>query len=753
MSRHLIKDGKYVVPVQQLEEVIIPVFGYIKSVNHGNKSCVLYDIESQTNYTCTFEGFLPLSEMDAIAGLISQLGRTYKFVKKPLVKISVDRDTIIKSICKSLKFQIKMGVAEKLYDALLIVAEGDSVDEFLDNLAIDLHEKQVENFSILPNYLNESQVMRVLKWWYKSRTLRKLYLLGLNNKEIRASEMIMGLTPTRIYDYCLVDPFKIIPIPIDKCKSIYDILGSSYDEGQVYRATIVRKIYYNTVEKAWTGTPSRYLLDQFKDINKQLMEKLKEEYKVVGDLYTLYLDFYYKVEVTIAEVFTGLTKKNKDKRAITVEYSLDFLTDEQKFAIHNALISDFSIISGGPGTGKTLCIVDIVANLERLKIPYAVAAFTGKAVAKLKEVLRKGTPATLHMMISRKDQILPFKFLIIDEASMVTTELMYFFCKAFGCDFQIVLVGDVDQLQPISYGNMFSELIASKAIQPVYLTKNHRSALPGSENNDLLYNIQLLVKTYYLMKNKDPGEFIENPEFKVGNNFFKMEGDMHSLLEIVTYLSDQAIKSDNIMIICPYVKYQDEINRGCQKIFNEGTTFVVCPRGTKWCIGDKVKVISNVYHLNLMNGDMGSITDVNPNPGASGFPEIMVEFKSGQSCKFDVTYDPDGTENTVEMGSVTDNYVISNNPTLSLITLGYATTVHSAQGDEREFCLIYLPREDKVSSSFINFNLLYTAITRAKKMCFIIGDIQAFDLQCTVPPPYRVDNLAKRIQIMMGCDG
>ncbi len=761
MSNYLLKNGRYNRPTQQITEEIIPIFGIVKAVNFNTKNCTIFDIETQTNYSCGFDGFLPVAETDAIAGFVSKMGNSYKFVKKPLVKISTDKDTIINSICKGLKYQIKPTLGEKIYTALLIEAKGESVDDFLDELAINLQEKQIEDFSVLPDYLNEQQVLKLLRWWYKSRTLRKLYLLGLNNLEIKESEKVMGLSPSKIYDHCLVDPFKIIPIPIDKCKSIYDLIGRKYDDGQLYRAFIVRKLYDNVVNRAWIGTPSKYIIDQFKNIDKIMMEKLREEYAVHGEMHTLYLDFHYRVESTMAEVYANLIKKDRNNSTSSGSDSSNRIvplyfnpksTVEQKLAVERSLNDHLSIISGGPGTGKTTVISDVIINLEKLNIPYAVASFTGKAVARLKEVLKKSTPSTLHMMITHKDRVTPFKALIIDEVSMVTTELLFYFVKAFGADFRLILVGDVDQLQPISYGNMFSEVIKSGCVQPTYLTKNHRCDIEGMENNELLYNIQLLVNHYYRIKNKEPDEFIENIEFKTGNNFFKLEGNMDSLLGIVKYLADNAIKATDIMVISPYVKYLDEINRGCQKIFNSGTSFVVCPRATKWCIGDIVKVTSNVYQLNLMNGDSGIIVDVNPNPGASGYPEILVQFKSGQSCKFDVTYDPDGYDTKIEMGSVTDNYVVSNNPTLSLLTLGYATTVHSAQGDEKDFCLIYLAREDKVNTSFINFNLLYTAITRAGKMCFVIGDIQTFDLQCTASPPYRVDNLAERIKVLVGTE-
>lgn len=728
----------------QLQSQIINVIGYIRSVNINSRSCVIFDTNTQNNYTCTYEGFLPVSDTDTIFGYITKLGNNYIFVKKPLVRLSVDRDTIVKSIIKSLKFQINPRLAEKVYEHCLIEAKGDSVEEYLDNMAIDLHEKQIENFGPLPNLLMESQVTKLLRWWYKSRTLRKLYLLGLNNKEIKNAEIIMGMTPSKIYDQCMINPFLVVPIPIDKCKTIFDTLEVKYTEDQVYRATIVRKIFSNNVDKSWIGTPSKYLLDQFRDINTDVMNKLKEEYNVVGDMYTLYLRFHHKVETTMAEVYSNMIKDTV-QRGIEPVYE-DELTEEQRLGVFTALNSRLSIISGPPGTGKTRIIHCIIKNLDLLGIPYQGAAFTGKAVARCKEVTKSQKIATLHLLISRWKQISPFKFLFIDEASMVSLELIYFFHKTFGYDFQVCLIGDVNQLQPISYGNTFSELINSKCIKPVYLTKNHRCNVSGVDN-DLLYNIELLVSHYYKIINRGPDDFIEPIQFRTGNNFFRIEGTLNVVFEIVKLLCDRGIKSEDIMVISPYTKYIDEINRGCQKIFNMDNKFLLCPRGIKWSIGDKIKSVTNNYALGLMNGDDGFITDINTTPGKSGFPEILVEFKSGLTVKFDVTYDLEGPEN-IDPGVTGDAYTVSNNPTLSLITLAYGCTIHSMQGSEANFIVMYIPREDKISSNFINFNLLYTAMSRAKMSAFLVGDLQMFDLHCVMTPPFRMDNLGQRIQIM-----
>lgn len=737
------------------QDQIIEVAGYIKSVNYQAKTCVVFNVSDQLNYNVTVEGFLPLSENDAIVGIITQIGSHFTFVKKPLVKLSVDKDTIMHSIRKALKFQISQSLAEKVYTACLIAAEGDTVDEYLDKMSIDLHEKQIENFGPLPDYLMESQLFKLLKWWYKSRTMRKLYLLGLNNKEIRDSENIMNMTPSEIYDQCMLDSFKVIPIPIDKCKIIYDMLGLKYDDDKIYRATIVRKVYSNNIDKAWTGTPSKYLLDQFKNINKRTMEHLTAEYGVIGEYNTLYLKFHHSVESTIADILGKMINENISlmRSSITDELEPSHedsrLTEEQFLAVKDAINHRLSIISGGPGTGKSSTIKSLCKELERRGVEYAVASFTGKAVARLKEILKNNKPMTLHMMIAKRKLITPFKFLIIDEASMIHMELLYFFFKSFGYDYNICFVGDRNQLQPISYGNLFTELINSQCIQPVYLTKNHRVNVTGIDD-DLVVNAIKMVDYYYALMNRGPDEFIPPIEFQQGNNFHKLEGGLDLTFEIVRLMADKGIKSDDIMVITPYTKYLDEINRNCQKIYTNGSRYVSCPRGTKWCIGDKVRMVANNYSLNLMNGDAGIIIDVNPEIGKSGYHEIQVAFTSGVTILFDVNYDLDEKTVAEVAMSSSEMYLSSNNPNLSLLTHNFCSTVHSMQGNEVDTSIFFLPREDKISGSFVNFNLLYTAITRSKKMCFVVGDIQQFDLHVGISPSYRVDNLSRRLRTICG---
>lgn len=1032
-----------------------PIAGWVKYVGTG--TFTVLDCNTGASHKCTYEGFLPIHETDAICGLIDDSNR---FIKKPLVKLSTDKESTIKAIIKGSKISYQL--ATKIYNDLMIYHKSNNVSEILDEIAIGLHENQIDDFSILPNHLKDFQIMALLKWWYRSRTLRQLYLLGLNKTEILNIQRITNLSPTKIYDQCLINPFLIIPIPIEKCKEIFGTIGKSYSNNELYRATVARRIYQNTLDKAWTCTPSKYLIDQFKDINKGVVELLKNEYGIKVDMGNLYINKIYQIETEVAQVITELTKLNDVERNITPVFSDGRLTDEQKKAVQLSLNKQISIISGGAGTGKclhpntpilmydgsirlnkdleigdmlmgddnkprtvlslttgedemfeikpiiggsficnkehiltlsgitpyykkyddyyqviyskngevfkkgfkskfhmfnfynnleadifdisleeyltksvgfkencfiykksiefpiinlpidpyvfglyfgdshkidirdpysnlqpedliklknrmllygnyipdiykinsrenrikllaglidkyiltnpidnavklnkivlnienpiilkditfianslgiyvnkvksdgyqlelmgisiqdiplnstkvqinnkcvdlikfnviplglgkyagfelngngrfllgdftvthnTTIITSIVKNLELLGIEYAITSFTGKAVSRIKEIVRSSVPKTMHMMISRKKHISPFKFLIIDEASMITTGLFHQFIELFGYEYQICFVGDVNQLQPFSWGNLFLEIINSKCIDPVYLTYNHRSTLNEKVPNDLLYNAELLIEYYKKVSNMIEYEFIKPIEFRMGNNFFKLEGGLDIVMSIVQMFYNNGVKSTDITVITPYVKYLSDINKGVQEIYNSGKDFITDERGLKWYLGDRVIIITNNYNLNLMNGDEGIIVDLIQSKSP---PELLIEFKSGKIVKIDAIYEHEESSEATN----DESYSITNNPTLSLLSHSYGITVHKSQGSEYKYVIGYMPKNEKGNSGFINFNLVYTWLTRGKISMFLVGDIQAFELNCALKPPIRIDNLGKRL--------
>jgi len=568
----------------------------------------------------------------------------------------------------------------------------------------------------------------------------------LPNNRICRYLQINFLSPKQIYDKCIENPISIIIVPLNKTLEIADLLGITYTEEQLTIATIARKIYQNTIDKAWTGTPSKYILNTHKNVTKQMLNILKDQYKIIGEMFTLYLEYNYLAEVNVSNFLVQKVKDNSI-REYTIEPDFEQLniniTDEQKFAVKNGLNKSLSIISGGAGTGKTTIIKSLSQNCERLGISYAITGFTGKSIARIKEIIGNNVPMTMHMMINRARYIKPFMKLYLDEISMVNIDLFYNFIRTFGTDYDVCLLGDVNQLFPISWGNLFSELINSNILEPIYLTKNHRIINIETKNN-LIDNSIRLIDHYKALKYRDPDDFIEPFHFDTNENFFILDGGLETVYEIVKLLYNQSISPKDITIITPYVKCLSDINIKCQSVYNLNTRYVTCSKGLKWCITDRVMVTSNNYSLNLMNGDEGTIVDVLNEAGKLGFPEILVEFKSGLSIKFLVTYD-----NTIdEIEDLNESSSTAFEPTLSLLIHCYAMTIHKSQGSEYQYVIGYLPSDNK-SSGFINFNLMYTWITRAKRAFWMVGNRQYLEINATMAPPFRHDNLCQRLKKLM----
>jgi len=156
-----------------------------------------------------------------------------------------------------------------------------------------------------------------------------------------------------------------------------------------------------------------------------------------------------------------------------------------------------------------------VHNLERNGIKYRIASFTGKAVTKIREVIQKSEPATLHMMIakSKKEKNSNFQCLILDEASMITADLLYEFVKCFPHKFSLILVGDVNQLPPIGWGSIFEALIQSRSVPTTVLKTIYRTG--AEENNGIIINSKRILLHKVPDYNGPDFEFQITPNFKI----------------------------------------------------------------------------------------------------------------------------------------------------------------------------------------------------------------------------------------------
>lgn len=701
---------------------IAEVSGKVVYINTKNKSLFhIFTENSGRKIRCTYEGFLPIKKGDAIFGVaeytIHRKEETLKFIKPPFVVIGSDKNTIIENIALALRGTgYSSSKGEKIYSVL--ESEGEDIFQTIQNIALHYNYEPLsyDPHKIFSRICDIKQFTRLAKYWYKNIILRNLYLLGLNNKEIKYSKC----NPQKLYDKCIQNPYAIKSISLEKCDQILEKIGKKVDDKFKECGKIIRKISEMMDNNGWTGIPNKTILRIFPKF-QDYISILKNEFDVQFDMYTVYLSYPYEVETQMIDFVQDLLNKPpifviNEK---TIEYTRKDITENQKKAVINSLNNNISIITGGGGSGKSTTINEIVHNLERNGISYRIASFTGKAVARIREVTKKKEPATLHMMISssRKEQKDNFKCLILDEASMITTELLYEFKKCFSHDYKIIFVGDVNQLPPIGWGSIFESLIESKTIPTTILKTIHRT--DEKENNGILINSKRIVLF------KDPEYNGPEFSFEITSNFKIFQGSLDLVQKLLETLNNNGIPSEKIVVISPFNRDLGLINNNCSRLYNELSRNVTDYRGNLWRIGDRVMMTENNYSHNVMNGSEGLIIDVDVN-------DITVKF-SENSLKFQICNVLEDEEGEKELN------------TKSLI-LSYAVSVHRYQGSEIDYVIGYIP-EGSLNSSFLNSNLMYTLITRCKKMIWLIGDIETMERCAITKPSWRCSNFTKRLKI------
>lgn len=372
------------------------------------------------------------------------------------------------------------------------------------------------------------------------------------------------------------------------------------------------------------------------------------------------------------------------------------LNEEQQRGILACVQNKITIITGGPGTGKTTLIKKLLSILDEYKFTYRLASPTGRAAKRMSESTGKFA-LTIHRLLefdvasrgfSRNDRnALVLDFLIIDEASMIDVFLANAILKALPYTAHLVLIGDVDQLPSVGAGNFLNDLIASNKIPTVRLKEIFRQAADSL----------IIVNAHRINK----GEFPLMDPSSVKKDFIFIKENHPEMLAqhleefLLKYIPSKGISLDETMVLVP-------MNRGSvgtQQINKQLQTLVQNPSVEKqiitglytFKIGDRVMQIRNNYDKGIFNGDIGTITDINISDRI-----LFVNYSEKA-----VSYESDE---------------------LTELVLAYAISIHKSQGSE--FSAIIIP-------IFMNYftllqrNLIYTAITRAKKLCIIIGQSKA----------------------------
>jgi len=384
--------------VQNTSPTTTNVAGKVISDGMRNNKFTLKNEKTGQEFTCKYDDFLYLLKGDMVLGVANVVvyngEKTLIFNEKPIVKIGIDSETIQQCFMSS---QFKSGVkffpknAKALFDAVMRdrcsgYPENQKLihlDEEISKLA-SLHAADnkfigwLENLSYL---ITETQSGRLLKWWQKHRNQRKLWLLGLTNKEIYEIKQFTRYPMDKIYDMCMKDPYRIFPISMDKCeilikyygervKGVVDgkevnlirmFQGETYTDIDTLCARILRQIFENSISKSWMYTPARYIHKRYPPYD-QIKEYFIKTYPVVSDDTTgysnIYIKYFYDAETTVAEYINKMRKQDVQAKFNVDDNVIEFtntrITGEQKLAVENALNNPISTIIGPAGSGKCL---------------------------------------------------------------------------------------------------------------------------------------------------------------------------------------------------------------------------------------------------------------------------------------------------------------------------------------------------------------------------------------------------------------
>ena len=434
-----------------------------------------------------------------------------------------------------------------------------------------------------------------------------------------------------------------------------------------------------------------------------------------GTKYNVYLSLYYEKELECAKRLYDIKNASPstyvfdcDKLIEKYEASENIIFDEkQKLAIKKAFVNNISIITGGPGTGKTSIIEAIITILKTFNISFALAAPTGKAAKRMEE--KTGEAAmTLHRLLNiapidgadffESSEDIEADFIIVDEVSMMDTLLFSELLAAIEPGKSLLLLGDKDQLPSVGAGNVLEDLINSNEVETTELEHIYRQ----SENSMIAINSQEIRMGHMPEVNKKDSDFF----------FISKDSDDDILEEILDLLNERLINYfsldpfKDVQILTPTKKGKLgtlNLNYMLQNLLNSrADNETVRAMGKEFRVGDKVIQMKNNYDIisheykngkyeevtGVFNGDTGIIRSIDKDNET-----IDIDFDDGKSATYDFSL-------------------------LGELSLSYALTVHKSQGSE--FDCVIMPIT-YANEKLLTRNLLYTAITRAKKLLILVG--------------------------------
>lgn len=474
-----------------------------------------------------------------------------------------------------------------------------------------------------------------------------------------------------------------------RCRSgIQYTLNELADEGHVY-----------AVEEQLIEAAGK-LLEADREPIVQAMAGMIASEDLIREQEAIYLPpFYHSERGTARRLLALMTSRssalfegNIDIQAIEKATGVGY-DDVQVAAIRQAVRSRVMVLTGGPGTGKTTTTQGIIAAYRAAGLHVLLAAPTGRASKRMSEAT--GMEAkTIHRLLEfnpqdgykrNDDNPLEGDVLIVDECSMIDIILMYNLMKAIPVQMRLILVGDIDQLPSVGAGNVLRDIIDSGQVPVIRLTRIFRQAQSS----------RIVMSAHAI----NQGRYPDTSNGKDTDFFFIRKDDPEQVAEEIVKLVKHRLPKaynqplSNIQVLTPMqrsVVGAGNLNMLLQQALNT-STLGISRGGINYKLGDRVMQIRNNYDKNVFNGDIGIIEKVNMEDRTLciRFDGSLVEYEASE---------------------------------LDEVTLAYATTIHKSQGSEYPIVVIPVLMTHFV---MLQRNLIYTGITRAKKICVLIGQPKA----------------------------
>jgi exodeoxyribonuclease V alpha subunit len=520
-------------------------------------------------------------------------------------------------------------------------------------------------------------------------------------------------------------------------------LGFKEDSPERIEAALIY-VLFSVSEKGHVFYPQDRLIEEISkllkineiDLIEDAIFSLKEKKKIhIEDIEekniknAIYLRHFYRWELEIASrlkemmVTSRLNEDNREEiESLINEFERKYnisLSNEQREAVMGACLNRVYIITGGPGTGKTTITRFIGNILKKIGYTLKLAAPTGRAAKRLSEATGFYA-STIHRLLGfgpdggfkyGTDRKLKINSLILDEVSMIDCHLFVNLLRALPLSCKLILIGDVNQLPSVGPGNILEDLISSGVIPTKELTTIYRQA----RQSMIVLNAHRINQGKFPIKSKE-----EPPK---ADFFWVEEEDPKKVQQLILFMVTKRIPEvyafdplKDIQVLSPMHKGEIgtiELNKLLQDNLNSSKKAITYSlKGFR--LGDRIIQLKNNYEKEVFNGDLGVIKDVDLESG-----ELLIDFEGRE--------------------------VLYHQSELDEISLAYCISIHKSQGSEYPVVLFPVMVQHYI---MLHKNLIYTALTRARKLAIIFGSRKAMAIGLkNLNKEKRYTNLASRMRI------